>query len=226
MVFKPKYPQEVKDYIAQSQLNGKALCVEVKDKFGFEIPVNSVYNMKRFAQGYRYKRKHSIPTSWMLKPVGSERKDKDGYIRVRVGDGERLKHHIVWEKDHEPLKKNEVIMFKDGDKTNCDVENLIKVERKYLACISSIIGKERGDGLLETAIAAAKLRVEARNKKIFVKRNQPNCQPRKKNYDEIISLYEGGMLPSGIAKKLNLHISGVRWSLRKYRAVHNLENPY
>ena len=124
------------------------------------------------------------------------------------------------------MKRNEVIMFKDGDKTNCDVENLIKVERKYLACISNIIGKERGDGLLETAIAAAKLRVEARNKKIFVKRNQPNCQPRKKNYDEIISLYEGGMLPSEIAKKLDLHISGVRWSLRKYRAVHNLENPY
>lgn len=226
MVFKPKYPQEVKDYIAQSQLNGKALCVEVKDKFGFEIPVNSVYNMKRFARGYRYKRKHSIPTSWMLKPVGSERKDKDGYIRVRVGDGERLKHHLVWEKDHEPLKRNEVIMFKDGDKTNCDISNLMKVERKYLSVINRLLGKNRTPELLEVAIAAAKLQVESVNKRIYTKRNQPNCQPRKENYGKIIELYNEGYMPFEIAKKLNAHINSVRWSLRKYRAMHNLENPY
>lgn len=217
-----KYPQEVREFLKVSPLRNKALQTEILNRFGVEIKLNILCSLQAWYQGRRKK----VTPSFLTKPLGTERKDKDGYIRVRVSDGERLKHHLVWEKDHEPLKRNEVIMFKDGDKTNCDISNLIKVERKYLSVINRLLGKNRTPELLEVAIAAAKLQVESVNKRIYTKRNQPNCQPRKENYGKIIELYNEGYMPFEIAKKLNAHINSVRWSLRKYRAMHNLENPY
>ena len=217
-----KYPQEVREFLKVSPLRNKALQTEILNRFGVKIELKILCSLQAWYQGRRKK----VTPSFLTKPLGTERKDKDGYIRVRVGDGERLKHHLVWEKDHEPLKRNEVIMFKDGDKTNCNISNLIKVERKYLSVINRLLGKNRTPELLEVAIAAAKLQVESVNKRIYTKRNQPNCQPRKENYGKIIELYNEGYMPFEIAKKLNAHINSVRWSLRKYRAMHNLENPY
>lgn len=217
-----KYPQEVREFLKVSPLRNKALQTEILNRFGVEIKLKNLCSLQAWYQGRRKK----VTPSFLTKPLGTERIDKDGYIRVRVGDGEKLKHHLVWEKDHEPLKRNEVIMFKDGDKTNCDISNLIKVERKYLSVINRILGKNRTPELLEVAIATAKLQVESVNKRIYTKRNQPNCQPRKENYGKIIELYNEGYMPFEIAKKLNAHINSVRWSLRKYRAMHNLENPY
>lgn len=217
-----KYPQEVREFLKVSPLRNKALQTEILNRFGVEIKLKNLCSLQAWYQGRRKK----VTPSFLTKPLGTERKDKDGYIRVRVGDGERLKHHLVWEKDHEPLKRNEVIMFKDGDRTNCDISNLMKVERKYLSVINRLLGKNRTPELLEVAIAAAKLQVESVNKRIYTKRNQPKSQPRKENYGKIIELYNEGYMPFEIAKKLNAHIQSVRWSLRKYRAMHNLENPY
>ena len=45
MVFYPKYPQEVFDFIRESKLTGKNLCDEIKQKFGYDIPRTSIYNL-------------------------------------------------------------------------------------------------------------------------------------------------------------------------------------
>lgn len=217
-----RYPKEVREFLKVSQLKGKALQAEIVKRFGVEIEMRTLAGLQCWYLG---RRKKSTP-SYLLKPLGTERPDKDGYIRVRVEGGEKLKHHLVWEKYHEPLKRNEVIMFRDGDRTNCNIENLIKVERKYLSVITRILGGVKNPELQEAAIATAKILVDANSKKIFAKREQPNCQPRKKNYGEIVEMYNNGMLPCEIARKLDVHISSVRWSLRKYRAINKLENLY
>lgn len=219
---KRKYPKQVREFLKVSSLKGKALQAEIVKRFGVEIEMHTLAGLQSWYLG---RRKKCVP-SYLLKPLGTERLDKDGYIRVRVEGGEKLKHHLVWEREHEPLKRNEVLMFKDGDRTNCDISNLIKVERKYLSVTTRILGGIKDKDLQETAISAAKLLVDANNKKIYARRNKPNCQPRKKNYGEIVSLYNDGMLPCEIAKKLELSISSVRWSLRKYRAANKLENMY
>lgn len=89
MVFYPKYPQEVFDFIKKSNLTGKSLREEIKNKFGYDIPRTSIYNLIRH---HRYGKKYShgkVVPSWHLKPLGTERKDKDGYILVRVAGGEK-----------------------------------------------------------------------------------------------------------------------------------------
>lgn len=64
------------------------------------------------------------------KPLGSERITKDGYIEIKVFENNYpksnyvLKHRLEWEKHNPKIKRNEIIIFKDGDKTNCSIENL------------------------------------------------------------------------------------------------------
>lgn len=64
--------------------------------------------------------------------IGSERIDSDGYVLVKTQDGHlqknwKLKHRLVWESMYGNIPKGYKIMFADGDKTNCDIKNLILV---------------------------------------------------------------------------------------------------
>lgn len=66
------------------------------------------------------------------RPVGYERVSrKDGYISVKIAEPNvfRLKHRIVWEEHHGPIKKGENIQFKDGNPQNCNIENLYLIKR-------------------------------------------------------------------------------------------------
>lgn len=73
--------------------------------------------------------KGSIPPNAV--PVGYERIDKDGYVYIKV-EGKRklvLKHRYVWEQYFGLIPKGYNIQFKDGDKHNCDIENLYMISR-------------------------------------------------------------------------------------------------
>lgn len=64
-------------------------------------------------------------------PIGYERLDKDGYIYIKV-EGKRklvLKHRHVWEQHNEAIPKGYNIQFKDGNKHNCDINNLYIISR-------------------------------------------------------------------------------------------------
>ena len=65
------------------------------------------------------------------RPVGSERITKDGYIQVKIAEPRtwRLKHIVEWEKVNGKLPKGHCIRLLDGDKTNCDIDNLICISR-------------------------------------------------------------------------------------------------
>lgn len=61
------------------------------------------------------------------RPVGSERISRDGYIEVKVKEGLRgwaLKHRIIWEESRGSIPKGCCLMFKDGNKLNCSLDNL------------------------------------------------------------------------------------------------------
>ena len=57
---------------------------------------------------------------------GYERIDnKDGYVHVRISKGKfKLKHRIIWEKEYGPIPKGYVIVFKNGNKYDFDINNL------------------------------------------------------------------------------------------------------
>lgn len=76
-----------------------------------------------------------------IKPMGDERKDKYGYIEVKVpvanpytGHSTRYihKHRWNWEQVNGPLPKGMALKCLDGDRQNCDPANWIAVPRALL----------------------------------------------------------------------------------------------
>lgn len=73
---------------------------------------------------------------------GHERVTKDGFLMIRVSKGNYvLKARLIWERENETLKENEVIRYKDGNKLNCSIENLYKINRTEL--IKENINREK-----------------------------------------------------------------------------------
>lgn len=75
------------------------------------------------------------------KPLGVEKIDKDGFVRVKVSNesGEsnrynrwKLKHHVIWEKYHPDIEigKDNRVIFLDGNKRNFDISNLELISRR------------------------------------------------------------------------------------------------
>lgn len=65
------------------------------------------------------------------KPVGTERITRDGYIEVKIkmrpnknGDNWKPKHRIVWEEAYGPIPKGHKLLFLDGNRQNCCIDNL------------------------------------------------------------------------------------------------------
>lgn len=74
--------------------------------------------------GHRYHKERS--------PLGTERIDKDGYLFIKVKHPNKWtpKHILLWEQKNGPVPDGYCIIFADGDKTNFNESNLIKVSRK------------------------------------------------------------------------------------------------
>lgn len=85
------------------------------------------------------------------RPVGTILADTEGYRRIKVREatpGEAygfgnvrvwpmLQRH-VWRQAHGPIPKGYVVCFKDGDKTNCALENLEVVSRRDLMARNTV----------------------------------------------------------------------------------------
>lgn len=67
------------------------------------------------------------------KPIGSERVDRDGYRIIKVAERKWMpKHRYLWQQVYGDIPKSHVVMFKDGDMTNVQLENLMLVSRRAL----------------------------------------------------------------------------------------------
>ena len=75
---------------------------------------------------------------WNYKPVGSERINVDGYIEIKVKDPNKwqLKHRYVWEKENGKVPKGMILIFKDNNKLNVCLDNLILISRAENAVIN------------------------------------------------------------------------------------------
>jgi len=60
------------------------------------------------------------------RPIGTERPTKHGYIMIKTAEPNtwRLKSRHNYEQAYGPIPPAHIITYKDGDKTNCDPENL------------------------------------------------------------------------------------------------------
>lgn len=65
------------------------------------------------------------------RPVGSERIDKDGYIRVKTAQPStwELKSVVVWESYYGKVPEGHIVTFLDGNNNNFDIENLALISK-------------------------------------------------------------------------------------------------
>ena len=61
--------------------------------------------------------------------IGHEKVYADGYVWIITEHGRKQKHLVVWEQANGPVPPNHCIKFKDGDRTNCSLDNLYLVTR-------------------------------------------------------------------------------------------------
>lgn len=72
------------------------------------------------------------------KPIGSERVNREGYRERKVEEPNKWKpvHVLNWETIHGPVPRGCVLIFKDHDRNNSDVSNLLLVTRGELAVMN------------------------------------------------------------------------------------------
>ena len=66
-----------------------------------------------------------------IKKVGAIRIDHEGYTYVKLADADWvLKHRHVWEQVNGPVPANHVVIFKDNNMHNFDINNLQMISQK------------------------------------------------------------------------------------------------
>lgn len=218
MPFKRKIPDEIAEFLIANATTPRLRSV-VKEKFGVSLHKDTVnYYRRRYGKGIHYRPK-DCPVTFLTKPVGSERLDKDGYIRVVVDGGkERLKHHLVWERENVPVKPDEVLIFLDGDRKNCEIENLFLLKRKFLGQLNWFV-KQAGEITPEQRkglILSSMLMIMAKEKEILKNKNRPVNKPKNEMWRVYVKLKADGLTIKQIAEKTGKNPNVVRWSLRRY----------
>lgn len=104
-------------------------------------------------------------------PVGSIAVNSYGYkLRKRQMEGtlwERWEflHRAVWEEHNGPIPDGMSVTFKDSDKLNCDISNLMLVTRGENAALTRMHYRFEDPDLTETALNVIRLRQKAQAKK-------------------------------------------------------------
>lgn len=118
----------------------------------------SVESIER-TKATRFK-KGLVPPNWL--PIGSERVSVDGYVEIKVRDGEssynyELKHRLIWEKHHTKIPTGHVVMFKNGNSLDLDIRNLMLVSRGQLAVFNKQYKRTESPILNEAILNKIKL---------------------------------------------------------------------
>ena len=105
-----------------------------------------------------------------IRDIGSERLDKDGMILIKVpvanpytGSATRYihKHIWIWEQANGPRPPNTRIIFKDGDRTNCDISNLLMVSAAEHICLNINGYRSASPDIKPSIMALSKLEAKA-----------------------------------------------------------------
>ncbi|EGR4075994.1 HNH endonuclease [Vibrio cholerae] len=103
------------------------------------------------------------------KPIGHERIcSKDGFILMKVAEENPYtgtfgryvhKHKYIWEQHHGAIPEGHVIRFKDGNKLNCDIGNLVCVSKALNLRMNKNHVNQLPDELKQTGMLISKLEV-------------------------------------------------------------------
>lgn len=106
------------------------------------------------------------------KPIGSIRQNLDGYMEIKVRHVAHDPRHnwiglhrYVWEQEHGEIPKGMLVSFKDGDKTNCNIDNLILIDRRTAQAMMKNNLWSKHANLTEAGVAVAKVIVKSNERR-------------------------------------------------------------
>lgn len=165
----PITSSQVKSYIGNHRLNtGKTGRFEkghIPYNKGLHTPTVGRMAETQFKKG-------GLPHN--TKSIGYERITKDSYIEVKVTERpDRAKgiknfipkHRLVWEAANGPIPNNCVVVFLDGNKMNCSIENLELVTRAEHLQLTRQGLRSENPQLTKTGILVAKVGVATQKAK-------------------------------------------------------------
>lgn len=114
------------------------------------------------------------------KPIGHEY-IKDGYVMVKTeetpyGSNYKPKHRVLWEEANGPVPEGCILMFLDGNKQNCALENIELVTREELGIMIRLNLRSEFAEITKTGILIARV-IAAMEKK---RRNGSQWKKRKR----------------------------------------------
>lgn len=90
-------------------------------------------------------------------PIGSETVFR-GVIHIKTQRGKwEPKHRWLWEQERGPIPEKHIVVFRDGDKNNVVIENLMLVTRHELAILNKKKMLDVPNQYRETAILTGKI---------------------------------------------------------------------
>jgi len=100
----------------------------------------------------------------------TERTTVDGYVEISVPERNphtgaatrfRLKHVWLWEGEHGKVPPGHAVIFKDGDRMNCVLDNLMLVSRSELLSMNLHGYREMPEEVKPSVLALAKIEARA-----------------------------------------------------------------
>lgn len=104
-------------------------------------------------------------------PIGTITKNQSGYLVKKVSDkgGQwtrwKFLHRLIWEEHNGPIPDGMTVIFKDGNKENCSIDNLMMIERSTSAVLSKKHLRFEDPELTETAVNMVRLMIKTNKMK-------------------------------------------------------------
>lgn len=121
-----------------------------------------------------------IPANWV--PVGTVRKNTDGYWIVKTSDTGlqrekwRFVHRLIWEELHGPILKGQYVTFLDGNKDNLDPDNLVLISRQEHLCMTRNGLRSDNPQITQNGVYIARLltKIAEKQKELYKKGEKEN----------------------------------------------------
>lgn len=99
--------------------------------------------------------------------IGSERITTEGYVEVKVADPNkwRMKHVIEWEKVNGPVPKGMAVIFRDGNRQNTDIENLVLISKAELLIMNKFRLRSNEAEITDAGVILSKLILKTSERK-------------------------------------------------------------
>lgn len=166
-------PDQINAYIGNHKLNtGKTGYFEKGQEAFNKGKKWDEFMSKEAQEGSRRTcfKKGNIPPNNV--PVGTIRITKDGYQIIKVQDTGpqwarwKLVQRKVWEEHNGPIPDGHLVIFKDGDKMNCDIDNLALITLGENAVLNRRGYREsKNQELTDVAIATVRLERAVKEKR-------------------------------------------------------------